>query len=108
MDGPTQRTRRRSSAIRHRRSQRRTSTHSTRWFSMTLAAVLRCATTRGTETTTGCIRTSFQAQVSWRSNDTTDADNNGITDVAAVYVQDQMEFSPKLELVAGLRYDSFH
>jgi len=50
----------------------------------------------------------FQAPVSWRSNDTTDADNNGITDVAAVYVQDQMEFSPKLELVAGLRYDSFH
>ena len=50
----------------------------------------------------------FQAPVSWRSNGTTDADNNGVTDVVAVYVQDQMEFSAKLELVAGLRYDSFH
>ena len=49
----------------------------------------------------------FQAPVAFRSNGTTDADNNGITDIAAVYVQDQMELSSKVELVAGLRYDSF-
>src|SRR6185295_1864134 len=45
--------------------------------------------------------------VTFRSNGTTDADNNGITDIAAVYVQDQMELASKVELVAGLRYDSF-
>ena len=49
----------------------------------------------------------FQAPVDFRSNGTTDADNNGITDIAAVYVQDQMELTSKVELVAGLRYDSF-
>ena len=49
----------------------------------------------------------FQASVDFRSNGTTDADNNGITDIVAVYVQDQMELTSKVELVAGLRYDSF-
>jgi catecholate siderophore receptor len=49
----------------------------------------------------------IQAPVVYRSNGTTDADNNGITDIAAVYVQDQMEITRKVELVAGLRYDSF-
>ena len=45
--------------------------------------------------------------VTYRSNGTTDADNNGVTDIAAVYVQDQIAFTTRLELVAGLRYDSF-
>jgi catecholate siderophore receptor len=45
--------------------------------------------------------------VTFRSNGTTDADNNGVTEIAAVYVQDQMELMSKVELVAGLRYDSF-
>ena len=49
----------------------------------------------------------FQTPVDFRSNGTTDADNNGITDIAAVYVQDQIELTSKIELVAGLRYDSF-
>jgi catecholate siderophore receptor len=49
----------------------------------------------------------IQVPVDFRSNGTTDADNNGITDIAAVYVQDQMELTAKIELVAGLRYDSF-
>lgn len=49
-----------------------------------------------------------QLPVVFRSNGTTDADNNGITDIAAVYVQDQIELGRKVEVVAGLRYDSFH
>jgi len=49
----------------------------------------------------------IQVPVDYRSNGTTDADNNGITDIAAVYLQDQMEITKKVELVAGLRYDSF-
>jgi len=49
----------------------------------------------------------IQVPVDFHSNGTTDADNNGMTDIAAVYVQDQMELTSKIELVAGLRYDSF-
>ncbi len=37
-----------------------------------------------------------------------DADNNGVTTLAAVYVQDQLEITPKFQAVAGLRYDYFH
>jgi catecholate siderophore receptor len=37
----------------------------------------------------------------------TDADNHGIATVAALYVQDQMELSKHLQLIAGLRYDRF-
>ncbi|MFT3799595.1 MAG: TonB-dependent siderophore receptor [Burkholderiaceae bacterium] len=37
----------------------------------------------------------------------TDADNSGTAKVAAVYVQDQIELSPSLQIIAGLRYDSF-
>ena len=37
----------------------------------------------------------------------TDADNHLITNVAAVYTQDQMELSRHLQLVAGLRFDRF-
>ena len=37
----------------------------------------------------------------------TDADNNVKADIAAVYVQDQIAFSPQWKLLAGLRYDYF-
>jgi catecholate siderophore receptor len=37
----------------------------------------------------------------------TDADNHGIATTAAVYVQDQVAFSRKLQAVLGLRYDRF-
>ena len=37
----------------------------------------------------------------------TDADNHLTTNVAATYVQDQVELSPKVQLVAGLRFDRF-
>ncbi|GAA4861645.1 TonB-dependent siderophore receptor [Luteimonas vadosa] len=37
----------------------------------------------------------------------TDADNHGVAKIAAVYVQDQVEFSPKWQAILGLRYDRF-
>jgi catecholate siderophore receptor len=37
----------------------------------------------------------------------TDADNHLDTKVAAAYAQDQVELSPKLQLVGGLRFDRF-
>ncbi len=36
-----------------------------------------------------------------------DANNRTTASVAAIYVQDQIRFSPMFELVAGLRFDSF-
>lgn len=36
----------------------------------------------------------------------TSGDNHGVTTVLAGYVQDQIEFSPALQLVAGIRYES--
>jgi catecholate siderophore receptor len=37
----------------------------------------------------------------------TDADNHVTTSLAAVYAQDQVELSDKLQAIAGLRFDSF-
>ena len=37
----------------------------------------------------------------------TDADNHGRATIAAVYAQDQVQFSPKWLAVLGLRYDNF-
>lgn len=36
-----------------------------------------------------------------------DADNHGVAKVAAVYLQDQVEFSPQWQAILGLRYDDF-
>jgi catecholate siderophore receptor len=37
----------------------------------------------------------------------TDADNHGVARTAAVYLQDQIEFSPRWQAILGLRYDDF-
>ncbi len=37
----------------------------------------------------------------------TDADNHSVAKIAAVYVQDQIQLLPKLQLVAGARFDHF-
>lgn len=37
----------------------------------------------------------------------TDADNHGVADTAAVYLQDQVRFSPRWQAVAGVRYERF-
>jgi len=44
--------------------------------------------------------------VTFRQN-ATDADNHSRATVAAFYVQDQIEFTPKFEAVFGLRFDRF-
>ena len=36
-----------------------------------------------------------------------DADNHGIANIAALYVQDQVVLTPHLQVIAGLRYDRF-
>ena len=36
-----------------------------------------------------------------------DADNHGVAKVAALYVQDQVEFSPQWQAIIGVRYDRF-
>lgn len=46
------------------------------------------------------------APVTYRQN-ATDADNKSTAKIAAVYVQDQIEFNKYVHLIAGLRYDSF-
>lgn len=37
----------------------------------------------------------------------TDADNHGVANVAAAYLQDQITFSPRLQAILGLRLDRF-
>jgi catecholate siderophore receptor len=37
----------------------------------------------------------------------TDADNHGVATVAAMYAQDQIVFSPRVEAIVGVRYDRF-
>jgi catecholate siderophore receptor len=38
----------------------------------------------------------------------TDADNHGTATASALYVQDQLEFSPQWQAIVGLRYDRFN
>jgi catecholate siderophore receptor len=49
--------------------------------------------------------TSLPAQFSQSASD---ADNHGIATVAALYVQDQVALSQSVQVVGGLRFDSFH
>ena len=44
--------------------------------------------------------------ISYRQS-ASDADNAGVADTAALYVQDQMHIGEKWQLIAGLRYDRF-
>jgi catecholate siderophore receptor len=45
--------------------------------------------------------------VTFRQN-ATDADNHGVTTIAAVYAQDQIALSSRVQAVVGLRFDSFN
>lgn len=44
--------------------------------------------------------------VSFRQS-ATDADNHSVARVGAIYAQDQIELSPRVQVIAGLRYDDF-
>jgi len=48
----------------------------------------------------------YTGPLEFRQN-ATDANNHSIAKVAAVYVQDQIEFSPQWQAILGLRYDRF-
>jgi catecholate siderophore receptor len=50
--------------------------------------------------------TVFNTPITFRPG-ATDADNHTVATVAAVFVQDQIELSPQLQLLGGLRFDSF-
>ncbi|HEX9425648.1 MAG TPA: TonB-dependent siderophore receptor [Pyrinomonadaceae bacterium] len=45
--------------------------------------------------------------VTFRQN-ATDADNRVQANIAATYAQDQIELSPKVQVLAGIRFDHFH
>ncbi|MBS7812073.1 TonB-dependent receptor [Roseococcus pinisoli] len=48
--------------------------------------------------------TRIAPSIRWRQS-ATDASNNGTTNVVSLYLQDQIELLPQLQLIAGLRYD---
>jgi catecholate siderophore receptor len=48
----------------------------------------------------------FSVPVTFRQS-ATDANNHGVAKIAAAYIQDQIELTPNLQAVLGLRYDSF-
>jgi catecholate siderophore receptor len=50
--------------------------------------------------------TVFGAPITFRQS-ATDADNGTEAAVAALYVQDQLEITPQLQLIAGVRFDRF-
>ena len=50
--------------------------------------------------------TSVPIPITFRQS-ATDADNHVTTDVAAAYVQDQVELSRRVQLIAGIRFDRF-
>ena len=67
-------------------------------------------TTIGVNTTIGvrprCLPRRFPCRLSFRQG-ATDADNDGVATVAALYAQDQVAMTSKVHAVIGLRYDSF-
>lgn len=60
----------------------------------------------GTTSVTVPVGNPVAIATSFRANGT-DADNRVLADIAAVYVQDQLRFSPAWALLAGVRYDVF-
>ena len=70
----------------------------------------RCPATSATSTVTSvCVPLSnpvYQGSIDFRPS-ATDANNHGVAKIAAIYVQDQFEFSPNWLAILGLRYDHF-
>jgi len=48
----------------------------------------------------------YTGPIDWRQS-ATDARNHSVANVAALYVQDQLEFSPHWQAIVGLRFDHF-
>ncbi len=63
----------------------------------------------GTGTNVYCVPLSnprFDGAVTFATR-VSDANNQGVANIAALYLQDQIEFSPHWQAILGLRYDSF-
>jgi catecholate siderophore receptor len=63
---------------------------------------------------TGCVvplgRPNVSANIAFANNSATggsDAHNTGVAKIAAAYIQDQIEFSPRWQAIVGVRYDHF-
>jgi len=48
-----------------------------------------------------------QELVAWVQGGSSDGNNEGVAEVVALYLQDQIEFAPQWQAVLGLRYDHF-
>ncbi|WP_426000162.1 TonB-dependent receptor [Caulobacter sp. DWR1-3-2b1] len=59
-----------------------------------------------TSLTVPILASTFSAPITWTPI-ASSANNKGVATVAAGYVQDQIELSPNLQLVAGVRYERF-
>ena len=66
-----------------------------------------CAATGNTAFCVPLSDPGYAGTVEFRNNGTSDADNHGVARTAAVYVQDQVQFSPRWQAIVGLRYDRF-
>ena len=70
----------------------------------------KCPSTSGSNTVTStCVALAdprYTGAITWAQS-ATDADNHGVARNAAVFVQDQIEFSPEWQAIVGLRYDQF-
>jgi catecholate siderophore receptor len=67
------------------------------------------STAPGSTTTSTCVALAdprYTGPIAWGQS-ATDADNHGVARNAAVFVQDQVEFSPEWQAIVGLRYDRF-
>ncbi|MES2181723.1 MAG: TonB-dependent receptor [Pseudomonadota bacterium] len=62
--------------------------------------------TSGTTITVPLSNPTTSFPFTFRQN-TTDANNHAVTDVAAFYLQDQIKFTPQWEAIIGARYDHF-
>jgi catecholate siderophore receptor len=67
-----------------------------------------CASTGSTAFCVPMADPRYDGTVDFRNNGTSDANNHGVARFAAVYVQDQVEFSEHWQAVVGLRYDRFN
>jgi catecholate siderophore receptor len=69
----------------------------------------KCPSTGSSTITSTCVPLAdprYTGAITWAAS-ATDADNHGVARNAAVFVQDQVEFSPEWQAIVGLRYDHF-
>ena len=68
-----------------------------------------CTANGGATVTSTCVSLAnprYTGPITWAQS-ATDADNHSVARNAAVFLQDQVEFSPEWQAIVGLRYDRF-